>query len=199
MCGVSSPPGARTAEKKITIVCPSIEGAKKMGWPVPTARCLALNRHRVRNAASRQRHKLPPRISTAVTGRKGRPNIQRIDDLRPAASVKQFSEWSTIGKYTSICTLLHPPLGVTKLPVLDRTIVGSAPHQPYGVAANIIGRMDPGWQTNSGSLVFDARWTDVWRELAARGPDREKKNHDSVPFNRRSQKKTAGLCQRPSL
>ena len=78
--------------------------------------------------------------------------------------------------------------------IVDRTTVGSAAHQPYGVAASIIGRMDPGWQTNSRSLVFDARWTDVWRELAESGPDHGKKNHDSVPFNRRSQKKNGLAC-----
>ena len=156
-----------------------------------------MNTQRVRKAPSSHRHKLPPRISTAVTGRKGRPNIQRIDDLRPAASVKQFSEWSTIGKYTRICTRHHPPLRVAKMPVVDRTIVGSAAHQPYGVAANIIGRIQSGWQTNSRSLVVELRWIAVWHELAENGPDHGKRNHDSVPFNRRSQKKMDGLCQRP--
>ena len=34
--------------KKITIVSPSIEGAKKNGWPVPTARELAVVLHLVR-------------------------------------------------------------------------------------------------------------------------------------------------------
>ena len=137
---------------------------------MPTARYLALNAPRVGNAASKHRHKVSPRSSTAVTGCKGRPNLQRIDDLRPAAVVKQFSEWSTIGKSTRLCTRQHQPLGIAKLPVVDRTTVGSAAHQPYGVAANIIGRMDHRWQTNSGSLVFDARWTDVLRELAESGP-----------------------------
>ena len=157
-----------------------------------------MNTKRVRKAASRHRHKLPPRISTAVTGRKGRPNIQRIDDLRPAASVKQFSEWSTIGKSTRLCTRQHQPLWIAKLPVVDRTTVGSAAHQPYGVAANIIGRMDPGWQTNSRSLSFDARWTDVWRELAESGPDQGEQITIVCP-SIEGAKKLAGLCQRPGI
>ena len=153
MCGVSSPKAGRTTEKQNHDSVPfNRRSQKKMGWPVPTARCLALNTQRVRKVASSHRHKLPPRISTAVTGRKGRPNIQRIDDLRPAAVVNQFSEWSTIGKSTRLCTRQHQPLWIAKLPVVDRTTVGSAADQPYGVAANIIGRMDHRWQTNSGSL-----------------------------------------------
>ena len=61
------------------------------------------------------------------------------------------------------------------MPVGYRTTVGSAAHQPYGVAANIIGRMDSGWQNNSGSLLLEARWTDLWRGIAETGPDHGKK------------------------
>ena len=174
LCGKSSPKAVRTTETNHDSVPFNRRSQKKMGWPPPTARCLALNRQRARNAASRHHRKLSPRISTAVTGRKGRQNIQRIDDLGPAASVKQFSEWSTIGKSIRLCTRQHPPLGIAKLPVGYRTTVGSAIHQPYGVAANIIGRMDPGWQTNSGSLLLEARWIDLWREIAETGPDHGK-------------------------
>ena len=76
---------------KITIVSPSIEGAK-MGWPVPTAGDFALVRHRVRCGSSRHRHMVSPRSCHAVTGCTGRPYLQRNDDLEPVASVKQFPE-----------------------------------------------------------------------------------------------------------
>ena len=74
------------------------------------------------------------------------------------------------------------------MPVEHRTTIGSASRQPYGAPADIIGRVQSGWQTNSGSLVFDARWIDMWHDIAESGPGHGKKNHDSVPFNRRSQK-----------
>ena len=64
--------------------------------------------------------------------------------------------------------------GSSNCPLVYRTTVGKAAHQPYGVAGIIIGRMDPGWQTNSGSLVFDATWIDLWREIAENGPDHGK-------------------------
>ena len=87
-----------------------------------------------------------------------------------------------------MCTRPHPPLGIAKWPVGDRTTIGSASPQTYGAPADIIGRMQSGWQTNSRSLVLDVRWIALWHELAESGPDHGRKNHDSVPFNRRSQK-----------
>ena len=156
---MSSPKAARTTEEKNHDSVPfNRRSQKKNGWPVPTAREFALFRHRVTAVDPRHRRRGSLRSIHGVTGCKGRPNLQRNDDQSPAATVKQFSERESIGKCTTICTRHHPPLGIAKWPVEDRTTIGSASLQTYGAPADITGRMQSRWQTNSGSLVFDVRW-----------------------------------------
>ena len=85
------------------------------------------------------------------------------------------------------------------MPVVYRTTGGSTALQTYGVAANIIGRGNPGWQTNSGSLWFDARWMDLWRKIAESGTDHGEKITIVSPSIEGAKKKWAGLCQRPVI
>ena len=75
------PKAARATEKKITIVSPSIEGAKKkIGWPVPTARELTVVLHSVRRVD-------PSGIAEEYPwchGLQRAENIQRNDAQRPS-------------------------------------------------------------------------------------------------------------------
>ena len=57
-----------------------------MGWPVPTASEFAVVRHQGKSGASKHRHRFSPGSSHGVPGCKGRPNLQRNDDLGRAVS-----------------------------------------------------------------------------------------------------------------
>ena len=160
-----------------------------MGSPEPTAGDFVLVRQRVGLAVSGHSCKRSPRSWHAVAGCKGRENLQRNDDRAPPASDGRFSDIRIIGKCTTIRTRQQPPLGIANMPVEDRNLFGSASRHSYGAPAHIIGRIESGWQTISGSLVFDVSLFGRWLGLAESGPDHGEKNHDSVPCNRRSQKK----------
>ena len=113
-----------------------------------------------------------PTVSRAAKGGETFSGMMTKDQRR--ASIN-FPRVELLGNALGSAPKNHPQLGIAKLPVGYRTTVGSAAHQPYGVAANIIGRMDSGWQTNSGSLLLEARWIDLWRGIAETGPDHGKK------------------------
>ena len=59
----------------------------------------------------------------------------------------------------------------------------------YGGAAATIGGKNSGWQTNSRSLLIGMEIFTSRLGLARIGRDTREKNHDSVPFDRGSQKK----------
>ena len=146
-----------------------------MGSPEPTAGGFLLVRQRVGLAVSGHSRRRSPRSWHAVAGCKGRENLQRNDDRAPPATGGRFSDIRTIGECSACRTRQQPPLGIENMPVEDRNSFGSASRHSYGAPANIIGRIQSGWQTNSRSLVVELRWIAVWHELAENGPDHGKK------------------------
>ena len=126
-----------------------------------------------------------PTLSRAAKG--GETFSGMMTKAQRRASIN-FPRVELLGNALGSAPKNHPQLGIANWPVGSRTTVGSAAHQPYGVAANIIGRMDSGWQNNSGSLWFDARWLALWRKFAESGPGHGNKKKANAPFIRRSQK-----------
>ena len=142
----------------------------------------------VAHAVSGHSRRRSPRSWHAVAGCKGRENLQRNDDQVPPATGGRFSDVRTIGECTTIRTRQQPSLGIANMPVEDRNLFGSASRHSYGAPANIKGHIQSGWQSISGSLVFEVRLFARWLNIAESWPGHGKKNHDSVPFYRRSQK-----------
>ena len=105
----------------------------------------------------------------------GRENLQRNDDRAPPATGGRFSDVRTIGECTTIRTRQQPSLGIANMPVEDRNLFGSASRHSYGAPANIIGHTQSGWQTISGSLVFEVRFFAWWLNIAESGPGHGKK------------------------
>ena len=105
----------------------------------------------------------------------GRENLQRNDDQVPPATGGRFSDVRTIGECTTIRTRQQPSLGIANMPVEDRNLFGSASRHSYGAPANIIGHTQSGWQTISGSLVFEVRFFARWLNIAESGPGHGKK------------------------
>ena len=116
-----------------------------------------------------------PRSWHAVAGCKGRENLQRNDDQVPPATGGRFSDVRTIGECTTIRTRQQPSLGIANMPVEDRNLFGSASRHSYGAPVNIIGHIQSGWQTISGSLVFEVRFFAWWLNIAESGPGHGKK------------------------
>ena len=166
-------PGTR--KKKITIVSPSVAGAKQMGSPEPAGMVFAAVRGRVAPAAAR----LSPDTGSAIDNRavaagKGHESIpQNGDPLSPMA-VAGGSGCQTIGKRYWIC-MRHPGrLGFATSPLEDLTFHGGLPLRSYGAAATIIGRAESGCQNNSMSLLIGSRCSASRRRTAGIGPDRRK-------------------------
>ena len=105
----------------------------------------------------------------------GRENLQRNDDRPPPTTGGRFSDVRTIRECTTIRTRQQPSLGIANMPVEDRNLFGSASRHSYGAPANIIGHTQSGWQTISGSLVFDVSLFGRWLGLAESGPDHGRK------------------------
>ena len=161
-------PGAR--KKKITIVSPSSEGAKKkMGSPEPTDVQFAGLQRRFGPGASRHRGSCSPSCGHAVAGGKGRPNLPHAGERASPTTVACFFGRRSIGICSTNRIRYPPPLGIAELPLGDRTALEINFLRSYGALASIIGHMKSGWQTNSGSLVFEVRLVAWWPGLAKSG------------------------------
>ena len=148
------------------------DGARgqKMGSPEPTGGDFVLARQRVGLAVSGHSRRRSPRSWHVVAGCKGREILQRNEDRAPPATGGRFSDIRTIGECSAIRTRQQPPLGIANMPVEDRNSFGSASRHSYGAPANIIGRIDSGWQTISGGLVFEVRFFARWLNITESGP-----------------------------